>query len=222
MSKFIPPQFKLRAYSCPVCGAFANMQWSETTSTLGPYRSERTPIYLARCAHCYEDNYWFTQVNEENVVINSIMIIPDGSRAPLPHPYMPENVKKDYMEARSIINISSKGACALLRLSIQKLCVHLGEPGKDLNSDIGNLVSKGLPVEVQQALDIVRVIGNKAVHPGELNEEDIEEVALPLFDLVNEIIEDRISKPQKLKSLFERLPKNSKEQIEKRDNTNKK
>ncbi|WP_424033423.1 DUF4145 domain-containing protein [Methylocella sp.] len=49
---------------------------------------------------------------------------------------------------------------------MQKLCVELGEKGKNIDDDIANLVKKGLSPELQQALDILRVIGNEAVHHG--------------------------------------------------------
>eukprot|EP01031_Cornospumella_fuschlensis_P049643 gene49643-60771_t len=82
-----------------------------------------------------------------------------------PNPDLPENVLSIYNEAANIVNSSPRGALALLRLAIQELCINLGESGKDLNKDIGNLVSKGLLPDVQKALDVVRVIGNNAVHP---------------------------------------------------------
>jgi hypothetical protein len=130
---------------------------------------------------------------------------------------MPDSVRYDYEEARKICSSSPRGAAALLRLAVQKLCQELGEPGKNINSDIASLVKKGLPVEIQQALDIIRVIGNNAVHPGELSPDDVSEVAASLFELINAIIEERISKPKKLQKLFDRLPKGAREGIENRD-----
>jgi hypothetical protein len=145
------------------------------------------------------------------------MLIPSGGTAELPHPDMPESVRADYEEAREICGASPRAAAALLRLAIQKLCKELGEPGKDISDDIANLVKKGLPLEIQQALDIIRVVGNNAVHPGELQPDDIAEVAYSLFELTNQIVEERISKPKKLQSLFARLPQGARNAIHKRD-----
>ncbi|WP_353049986.1 DUF4145 domain-containing protein [Bacillus sp. ISL-39] len=57
-------------------------------------------------------------------------------------------------------------------MALQKLMVDLGQLGKDINNDIGNLVKNGLPVILQQTLDIVRFIGNVSVHPGKLDMKD--------------------------------------------------
>src|SRR5258708_22812888 len=91
---------------------------------------------------------------------------------------MPEDVADDYNEARAIFVSSPRSSAALLRLALQKLCKHLGEPGKDLNTDIGALVAKGLPTQIQQALDVIRVIGNNAVHPGQIDIREEKELVL--------------------------------------------
>ena len=93
----------------------------------------------------------------------------------------------------------------------------LGEEGKNINDDIGSLVTKGLPVQVQQALDFCRVVGNNAVHPGEIELNDSSEVAHNLFTMINFIVEDRISRPKHVQSLYAKLPEGARKAIESRD-----
>jgi hypothetical protein len=144
------------------------------------------------------------------------MVYPNRGRALPPNPEMPEDVRKDYEEAASISNQSPRGAAALLRLALQKLCKHLGGGGENLNDDIAILVKEGLPPRVQKSLDIVRVIGNNAVHPGQIDTDDPEVVA-NLFILVNLIIEYMIEMPKKVDGIYSSLPKGSVEAIKKRD-----
>lgn len=145
------------------------------------------------------------------------MIIPSQAPVPPPHPDMPERCLVDYNEARSIVANSPRGASALLRLALQKLMAELGEKGKNINDDIAALVSKGLPVLVQQALDFCRVIGNNAVHPGEIEINDTPEIAHNLFAMMNFIVEDRVSKPKQIQALYAQLPEGARQAIDKRD-----
>jgi hypothetical protein len=130
---------------------------------------------------------------------------------------MPDSIRADYEEARLVLASSPRAAAALLRLCIQKLCGALGESGKDLNKDIGSLASKGLDTKIQRALDIVRVVGNNAAHPGQIDVRDNPETARNLFSLVNLIIENVITRPKHILSMYESLPAGARDQIEKRD-----
>jgi hypothetical protein len=162
---------------------------------------------ICLCMHCHKPSHWF----------NNQMIYPNKVTAPLPNPDLPEDIKASFEEARQISNLSPKGAAALLRLVIQKLCVHLNEPGKDLNKDIGSLVKKGLPDRIQKALDVVRVIGNESVHPGQIDLNDNPATTSKLFELVNIIADKMITEPKEIDKLFDGLPDGKKEAIQKRD-----
>jgi hypothetical protein len=147
------------------------------------------------------------------------MLYPDNGGAPSPNSDLPETVKGIYLEAASISEKSPRGAAALLRLALQELCKDLGEKGKNINTDIASLVKKGLPGRVQQALDIVRVTGNNAVHPGQIDLDGPEAVS-HLFSLINVIAEYMITMPNKIGTIYNGLPEDALEQIGKRDNGN--
>jgi len=108
-------------------------------------------------------------------------------------------------------------AAALLRLVIQRLLKYLGAGGKDLNEDIASLVSKGLDRRIQMSLDVVRVIGNNAVHPGQIELKDDRPTANTLFSLVNLIVDSMISQPKHIEATYKSLPATAHDQIEKRD-----
>jgi len=164
-------------------------------------------IEFAVCSHCGKYSLW----------LNQAMIHPPSGSAPPPNPDLSEDIKSDYDEARRIASISPRGAAALLRLVIQKICVRLGERGEDLNSDIANLVKRGLPEKIQKSLDSVRVIGNEALHPGLMDLKDDTKTVSQLFELVNLIAAVMITQPKKVDQIFEGLPKSKREAIRKRD-----
>ena len=98
------------------------------------------------------------------------------------------------------------------------ICKEKGLPGKDLNSDIGKLVKDGLSSQIQQSLDLVRVVGNNAVHPGQIQIEENNDKIEKFFSLVNLIIDVLIVQPAKISTMFDALvPSAQKKQIEVRD-----
>lgn len=137
---------------------------------------------------------------------------------PLPHKDLPESLILDYEEARSIAHLSPRSAAALLRLLVEKLCVTLGAKGKGINDFIGYLVKeKNLSTEAQQAFDIIRLVGNNAVHPGEINLEDNLEIVRNLFTVINIAVEHLVTQPQLLEKLYSELPQQKLAAIADRD-----
>ncbi len=130
---------------------------------------------------------------------------------------MNEDVKEDYFEAAEIFNKSPRGAAALLRLALQKLLKQIGESGENINDGIKNLVSKGLNTTIQKGLDFVRATGNNAVHPGQIDLNDNKEIAEKLFQVINFIAEKTITEQKEVKILFDGLPEEEKQKIEKRN-----
>ncbi len=78
-----------------------------------------------------------------------------------------------------VLNGGAPGAAALVRHALRKLGQHLRKLGDNVNADIDNQATKGRPIPIQHALDIVRVTGNSAVHPAEMQlEQEPKPVAL--------------------------------------------
>ena len=207
--KYIQPKVYSNSFTCPHCGVLSKQRWNWATWKLETgYDIEyaENKLRVGYCDHCGERTLW----------IEEKMLFPENGQAPFPNPEMPESVRKLYLEAASISNKSPKGAAALLRLSIQLLCKELGEKGENINNDIKELVKKGLPVIVQQSLDIVRVTGNDAVHPGQIDTDDIN-VVNKLFELINVIIEYMIALPKQVSGLYSSLPQDKLDGIQKRD-----
>lgn len=88
-----------------------------------------------------------------------------------------------------------------------------------INEDIKELVKLGLPAKVQKALDIVRITGNNAVHSiKEIDINDNPEIAYKLFEMLNFIVQEMITRPKEIEKLFENnIPEGAKEAIKKRD-----
>lgn len=164
-------------------------------------------LHISKCYHCKKIAVW----------VFDRLLFPGAKSGVAPNADLPTDVIADFEEAREIVQASPRGAAALLRLCVQKLCGHLGEKGRTIDDDIASLVEKGLNPLVQQALDIVRVIGNEAVHPGTLDLKDDRDTAFQLFELVNAIAAQMVSHPKAVQEMYQKLPENKRKAIEVRD-----
>jgi len=207
MSTYVGISFQISACNCPLCGAYSQIGWEQLYISRNGFRP-MTGIISGECNHCRQVTLWR----------NKIMIYPITGNVPLPNEDLPIDVMEDYLEAAQIINLSPRGAVALLRLSIQKLCKALGEKGENINTDIKNLVAKGLQPVIQQALDSLRVIGNNAVHPGQIDLKDDTETANKLFGFINIIATTLVTQPRQIAEFYQAtIPEVAKAAIIKRD-----
>ena len=221
-NKYVNPEFKKDRFNCPHCKTFSHQFWSDLYwRPDDPEKPGKSVTYvndfmISKCYSCQEYSIWICTSEEDRLYE---MIYPiDFSYSPQPNLDLTEDIKEDYFEAGTILKDSPRGSAALLRLCVQKLIDQL-VPGKgNIFFKIAKLVKKGLETEIQEALDLTRVIGNEAVHPGELDLKDDQGTALLLFDTINLIAEKLISRPKRISEAYQKLPPKKLEEIKKRDN----
>lgn len=221
--KHYPPKHAKGEYHCPHCNVFSKQRWSHLnasgdlydrphhqsnirglTNLTGNFTEEWTSSF---CEHCNGIILW----------LSGSIVYPKKILVEQPNEDLNEDIQADYLEAANVLSDSPRSAAAILRLALQKLCKQLGENGKNINDDIGELVKKGLNPTIQKSLDSLRITGNNAVHPGELDlTEDIDRV-IKLFGLVNFIAEKMITEPKEIDSFYDDMPDESKKAVEKRD-----
>ncbi|WP_440767487.1 DUF4145 domain-containing protein [Natronorubrum sp. DTA7] len=206
-SDYTPPEFGESKFNCPHCGTYAHHSWDRMA-----FNNYTTSFFMSKCVSCDDNTIWKKSQNPT-------MYYPKSSSAPLPHNQMPKDVRRDYVEAREIVNDSPRAAAALLRLAIQRLLEnHLETPGDGIFHDIGYLVEENeIHPTVRKMLDAVRITGNNSVHPGEMNMDDDSETAIALFKLINYIVDGTIGREKEVEEFWNTLPEEEKEWVEDRD-----
>lgn len=227
--QYFPPKLAKGQFHCPHCGVFAKQRWSHLTASgdvhtvywSGGQVKKESSIYnttpasgnlpdgivVSICEHCNKLAIW----------VESMIIYPKKISVAAPNKDLTEDIQKDYLEAARIIEDSPRSAAAILRLALQKLCRFLGEPGKNINDDIASLVRKGLNPSIKKSLDALRITGNNAVHPGELDLYEDHEKVSKLFGLLNFVAEKMISEPKEIEEFYDSLPTKDRQAVDTRD-----
>lgn len=196
------------SFECPICTVYASQRWFPLLRRIPTGMTFQVGAWAgAECGACGGISVW----REEDLVW------PTRARGPEPHPDMPAGPRRLYEEARAVSALSRKSAVALLRLALQHLVDELDHGSGGINEKIGRLVQQGLDPQVQQAMDIVRVVGNNAVHPGQIDVDASDEWLDALFTLINLIVEQMIARPKHLQGLMAKLPSGALDAIARRD-----
>lgn len=203
---FLDYRISIQDYNQEAIQKFLNTMSTRIPKGIEAYLS--TSLAISTCQACKDFTLW---VNKEVVYPRNIIV-------DVPNSDMDKDIQDLYNEAAIILFDSPKGAAAILRLALQKLLLQLGEENSKIDRNIKSLVEKGLNPKIQKALDFVRVVGNQAVHPGEINLDDNKEIAIALFKILNLIANDMITVPKEMDDLYnDIIPDDVKDQIDQRD-----
>src|SRR5687767_13247168 len=119
-TNYVPPTQGAEAFNCANCGVFAKQHWYYMTAATQKdgygLQYQNKEFVPSNCESCGAPTIW----------LGETIIFPIHSSAEPPNEDLPAEVRADVEEARVIANLSPRGAAALLRLAIQKLCAHLG------------------------------------------------------------------------------------------------
>lgn len=224
MNKYTKPYFGGEAFNCPHCGAYSGMQWGAflERNTLKEVikKVEGYSFFYSTCFSCKRSAIWYSKDENPKIFFPREVAIP-------PEENMPENVKEIYEEASLVLGDSPRAACALLRLALQELMKYLKENIQiyselklgNIENDIKKIINIGNFYQdekewLEEAMNSVRLIGNKASHPSELDINDNPEIANILFEMINFIVGEIITKPkereEKLNKLKSAIGKNNK------------
>ena len=226
--QYYPPEHAKGQFHCPHCGVYAKQRWSHLSAS-GDLYTQRNQYGISRrsnitdltavsvnlsekwtvsfCEHCDKMIIWLV----------GDIVYPKKIQVEQSNEDLTEDIKIDYQEAARVLADSPRSAAAILRLALQKLCRQLGEKGENINDDIGELVKKGLNPAIQKSLDALRITGNNAVHPGELDLREDTKRVIKLFNLLNFIAQKMITEPKEIGSFYDDLPENAKQEVDQRD-----
>ncbi len=234
-NKFVEPKFDKNAFTCPYCQVLSLMKFvvpfriqQRLRNDLEKLRQDIKRIgYITENINNDINNmaefaaFYGQYVNafaicqnpscqKISIWIDEKMVYPKPRLTPLPNDDLPDDIKADYEEASLIVQDSPRGACALLRLALQKLMIHLGQD-KNLDRVIKNLMQENIDEDLRKALDSVRVVGNSAVHSNELEIRDKPEIAFQLFKLINFIANEVLTSRKEIREFYnENIPDTAK------------
>ncbi len=196
MTKSTIPKLLANVFSCPNCGDTAEQKWAQLfwegeyipTDPNGeipevPYHpasvdgSEGVPrvVLQAKCMSCDKGSLWSAAKSQSKdgfaIFRSGRMLFPRYRKRKSLPPEAGNIAKRYYRDANAIAKISPQAAAALLRATIEALCRQiLGDKRSSLSEMIKVLQSKyHFDKEVEQAMHVLRIIGNEALHPTELN-----------------------------------------------------
>ena len=151
------------------------------------------PIHVSVCQSCFSMTFW---QNDKIIFPSPIGIEPNKD--------MPPNVRELFVEAQRVTYLSPRSACALLRVSLERLADHVAElrdvSGYRKDAKLfQKLNALSLRPDILAICSTIRAVGNSSAHGNtkaaeiDFTGEDSVDVALKTAQLINYLVESLIS-----------------------------
>jgi hypothetical protein len=163
-------------------------------------------VSISYCFNCNEMCLW----------VYDQLVWPRREGCPEPKLHAPPSVRRESEEASQTLEASPRGAAALLRIAIEKLCKELGVSGETLKDDIELFVREDVDARVQKVLDAAQILESNAMHPGQIGLGEDRATAETLSGLVNLICEKMIMEPRHLQEVYTKVREGARTAMEQR------
>lgn len=139
--------------------------------------------------------------------LSGCKIHPKTSDIAKPNKDMPQNIKDLYNEASSVFELSPRSSLAIIRLALDLLCIELEAKKEDsLFKKVEWLYEENvINDELKVLAHGVRGFGNDAVHPRNIDEKIDPKDAMLVFELINIIVDEKITKVKRKNELVSRF-----------------
>jgi hypothetical protein len=225
------------AFYCPHCPALAHHDWVALGYQDGNYWASMAYVdepdpagssmkvrthrwHGAQCHGCREWSIW----------LDDRMVFPQRSAGSPAHVDMPGPVRELYKEAAAVVAVSRRAGAALARATIERLVKELDPEAPRnarLDQRIGRLRER-VSTPLGQLLDVVRVVGNGALHADEQSSEllviALDDTTGPelielLLQVANDLVDELITRPRTAREYWDRLPDGVKTTLAQQDAT---
>ncbi len=221
------PELDKDGFDCPQCGRWSHQVWDGLQFMIAgstrrvvlpgedPYQNDCLCWQISVCQRCEQPSLWR----------HDQLVYPRTRLVTQPHPDMPRAVRVLYEEAAAVGPVSRRAGAALARATVERLIKHLdpdAPKGANLDKRIERVKARGVSTPVGEMLDVVRVTGNHALHvddqPGELvvlalDDQDGPQLLELFLELVNDLVDELITKPATTRALWDKLPEGVKFQL---------
>lgn len=174
---------------------YKRLFWGESD----PMDAYANLFYFENCEVCQGTCIYDAKTGEK--------IHPKTTSIKKPNNDMPQNIKDLYIEASSVFELSPRSALAIIRLALDLLCIELGANNKDsLYNKVEWLYNENvINSEIKELAHGVRGLGNDAVHPRNIDDQIDKNDAELVFELLNIIVEEKITKVNRKNELVNKF-----------------